>query len=134
MKNRNLLSEREEKLMELIWESEIPLTSVEMLELPDINTWNETNLFRTINALLDKKLIRVCGVEQYKTQYARKFEPALTREEYAIRFFKDKGIKRSSIAKIAMALVKDGEEEEGETEKLIEQLESIIADLRKEKE
>lgn len=134
MKNRNLLTEREEKLMEAIWESGIPLTSVEMLALPDISTWNETNLYRTINALLDKKLIRVCGVEQYKTQYARQFEPTLSKEEYVVRIFKDKGMKRSSIARIAMALVKDEEtDEEGETFELIQQLEHIIKDLRNEK-
>ncbi len=129
-----MLSTKEEELMELLWESDKPLTSVEIMKIPNMSEWNETNLYRTLNSLLGKKLIQVCGMEQYKTQYARQFEPALTREEYAVRFLTDRGLKKSSIAKIAMALVKapEGDEEE-ETDELIEQLESIIEELRKDK-
>ena len=135
MKNRNRLSEREELLMELMWKSPRPLTSVELLRRPEMEGWNEVYMYRALKSLSDKGLIRVCGVKQHKTQYARQFEPVFTKEEYAVKLLTDRGMKRSSIAKIAMALVEDiDDEKEEETDELIGELESIIEKLRKDKE
>lgn len=134
LSKKKKLSEREEMLMELLWESRKPLTSVELLRLPEMEEWNEAYMYRALKSLLDKQLIRVCGVEQCRTQYARQFEPALTKEEYAVKLLTDRGMKKSSIAKIAMALVEDaGGDEEGETDELIGELELIIEKLRKDK-
>lgn len=71
MKEQYNLTKKEE-LMELMWENNKPLTSVEMLELYKKNPCkNHTYIYRMINSLLKKKLIKVCGTVQYKTQYAR---------------------------------------------------------------
>ncbi len=138
MKKRGFISEKEEQLLELLWRYNKPLTSIEMLELPEIvdNGWNETSVFRMIKSLLDRDYIRICGFKQNKTQYARQFETALTKEEYAAKILFDRGMKKNSLAKIALALVKyDNEnEDEEESDELIDQLESIINELRKEKE
>ncbi len=138
MKKRGILSVKDEQLLELLWRYNKPLTSIEILELPEVveNGWNETSVFRMINSLLAGEYIRVCGLKQNKTQYARKFEAALTKEEYAAKILFDRGMKKNSLAKIALALVKyDNEnEDEEESDELIDQLESIINELRKEKE
>ena len=136
MKKRGFISEKEEQLLELLWRYNTPLTSIEMLELPEVidNGWNETSVFRMINSLLSRNYIRICGFKQNKTQYARKFETALTKEEYAAKILFDRGMKKNSLAKIALALVKYENEDEEESDELIDQLESIINELRKEKE
>jgi len=135
MNKKIKLTEREELLMDLFWRSEKPLTSVEMLKTEELSGWNETYFHRTIKSLSGKGFIRVCGMERFNTQYARQFEPTLTREEYAINLLKERGIGRSSIGRLALALVKDIEEDkQGEDkDKLIEELEEIIENLRKEK-
>jgi DNA-binding MarR family transcriptional regulator len=130
------LKANEEILLELLWSNEKPMTSVDMLETGQLMGWNETYFYRTIKSLSEKGLIKVCGVERYNTQYARRFEVALSREEYAVNTLKSRGIDKNSIGRLAMALVKDCEEDlqDEEKEKLIEDLEEIISDLRKEKE
>ena len=138
MKKRGILSVKEEQLLELLWRYNKPLTSIEILELPEVveNGWNETSVFRMINSLLNGEYIHVCGLKQNKTQYARKFETVLTKEEYAAKILFDRGMKKNSLAKIALALVKYDNENESqeESDELIDQLESIISELRKEKE
>lgn len=135
MNKKSQLTDREELLMELLWRSEKALTSVELLKIEELSGWNETYFHRTIKSLSGKGLIRVCGVERYNTQYARQFEPTLTREEYAIKILKERGINSSSIGRLAMALVKDVEDDRQgeEKDKLIEELEEIIENLRKDK-
>lgn len=59
--------------MKLLWSSDTGLTSVEMLDKLDDADWNKLNIFRTINSLIDKDLIKVSGFEKYNTQYARRF-------------------------------------------------------------
>ena len=85
------LTTREEELMEMLWESDKPLTSVEMLELSDGYSWKDNYLHIMLRSLLKKEAIRVCGTVQYGTQYARQFEPAITKEEYAAKLIAGKG-------------------------------------------
>ena len=55
--------------MELLWSSDIGLTSIEMLDILDDAGWNMLNIFQTINSLIDKDLIMVSDFEHYNTQY-----------------------------------------------------------------
>ncbi|MDE7206801.1 MAG: hypothetical protein K2N90_06535, partial [Lachnospiraceae bacterium] len=90
---------------------------------------------RTINTLLKKNLIRICGRERYNTQYARVFEPTIPREEYAARFLVDRGIGHNSLGRLAMALVhveeSGNDDSRAEETELIAELEAIIDKLRK---
>jgi len=122
------LTTREEELMEMLWESDKPLTSVEMLELSDGHSWKDNYLHIMLRSLLKKEAIRVCGTVQYGTQYARQFEPAITREEYAAKLIAGKGLASNSIAKVAAALAKETEVKD--TDKLIKDLEDFIDNLK----
>jgi len=66
--------------MEMLWQSNKLLTSVEMLERSDGSSWKDNYLHIMLRSLLKKGSIQVCGTVQYGTQYARQFEPALTKE------------------------------------------------------
>lgn len=135
MVSKNYLTEKEITLLDIMWKNKNPMTSVEMLKALDEAVWNETNLFRTINTLSKKNLIRICGRERYNTQYARVFEPTITREEYAARFLVDRGIGHNSLGRLAMALVhveeNGNDDSRAEETELIAELEAIIDKLRK---
>ena len=131
MREEYQLSQREQRVMDLLWDEGEALTSVDMLErLGDIMP-NATYVHRTINPLLAAGFIKECGSVRYRTQYARKFEPCLTREEYAAKYLVRQGIRRKSFGKVAAALFHETQEDSNQyTDELIVQLEEIIEDLK----
>lgn len=128
MKRKKILNDREKIIMDTLWQTEESLSSIELLNRLGESEWNKLNIFRTINSLMDKGYIRVDGFEQCNTQYARKFTFAITPEEYAAKMIKDDGLNVSSIGKIAMALIKDTNDEKSKNE-LVRELQSIIDEL-----
>lgn len=129
---KNALSNREKEIMELLWNTETGLTSIEMLELLDSSEWNKMSVLRTINGLLEKECIKVTGFEQYNTQYARRFTYALTQEELAARFLQADGLDLHSLSNIAMAMIKNDDSTKKSKEDLIDSLQEIIDNLKKE--
>ena len=133
MKSNNL-NTREKELMELLWNSDDALTSVEMLEKLDSDNWNKLSVFRTINGLIKKECIVVNGLEQYNTQYARKFTYALTREEYMAKLMREDGMGLESLGNVALALLGDEmPDSKKEKDALINNLQAIIDDLKNHK-
>ncbi|MCI8307027.1 MAG: BlaI/MecI/CopY family transcriptional regulator [Lachnospiraceae bacterium] len=122
------LTNSEEDLMELFWEKNVPLTSVEILEFSADRTWNGNYVHIMLRSLLKKGMIKVCGTAQYGTQYARQFIPAVTKEQYAAKLVMSKGIDRSSIAAVTVAMVNEVNDTDGEG--LIKQLEEIIEEIK----
>lgn len=131
MKDEYQLSEREQRVMDLLWDEAEALTSVDILErLGDIMP-NATYVHRTINSLLHAGFIQECGNVRYKTQYARKFTPCMTREEYAARYLVRHGIQRESLGRVAMALFNETRDDKNkDTGEMIAQLEEIIDKLK----
>lgn len=129
-KKGNYLTGSEEELMELFWSRKEALTSVEILEVAVNHSWNSSYLHIMLRSLLKKGMIEVCGTVQYGTQYARQFVPLMTKEEYAAKIVMSKGLDKSSVAKVAVAMVKEvaGDGKEG----LIDELEKIIEELKEE--
>lgn len=122
-------TKREEELMELLWSVEEPMTSVEMIACDCERTWKDNYLKVMIRSLQDKDAIRVCGMKQYKTQYARLFEPNITREDYIAKFAVASGIKGSAVANVAVAMAKETDSDE----EVIARLEEIIEQLKEKK-
>lgn len=127
-KKSKYLTNSEEDLMEMFWESKEPLTSVEILELSADRSWNGNYVHIMLRSLLKKGMIKVCGTMQCGTQYARQFTPAVTREQYAAKIVMSKGIGKNSIAAVTVAMVNEIEEQDGEG--LVKQLEEIIEELK----
>ena len=80
---------------------------------------------------IEKGLIEECGTELHGRQYARKFRPTMTKEEYMARFLIERGVDERSLALVAMAFVRKGDLKDQEDEKLIAELENMIRKLRK---
>lgn len=128
MKKKKRLSEKEDMVMELLWMKKEPLTSVEMFHYFEADGWNENNVYRSINALLERGFIRVCGQQLYHSLYARKFEPTITREEYIVQHLCR--VKKSMIAQIVTALIKEDDNEGNGDAELIAHLDTIVRELR----
>ena len=122
------LTNSEEDLMEIFWEKKEPLTSVEILELSAESSWNGNYIHKMLRSLLKKDMIKICGTVQCGTQYARQFIPAVTKEEYAAKLVMSKGIEKSAIAAVTVAMVHEMDGADGED--VVKQLEDIIEELK----
>ena len=122
------LTNSEEDLMEIFWEKKEPLTSVEILELSAERSWNGNYIHKMLRSLLKKDMIKICGTVQCGTQYARQFIPAVTKEEYAAKLVMSKGIEKSAIAAVTVAMVHEMDGADGED--VVKQLEYIIEELK----
>lgn len=137
MKNNNLMTQKEEDLMEFLWNYGEPLTITEMAGLLDKEKWNQVTLFRLVKGLLNKGYLKIHGFEKNNTQYARSFIPSMTKEEYAAILLSERGIKSSSLGRIAVAMLGTGKRKkvsQDEEDKLINELESIIEQIRRQGE
>jgi len=114
-----MLTKSEKVVMEILWSSERPMTSVELMEMTQDHSWESGYMHKMLRTLLKGEVINVCGMVQYGKQYARQFVPMITREEYAVKLVLSTGIKGTSIRKVAAALAKEAEK----SEELIEQQE-----------
>ena len=122
------LTNSEEDLMEIFWEKKEPLTSVEILELSAERSWNGNYIHKMLRSLLKKDMIKICGTVQCGTQYARQFIPAVTKVEYAAKLVMSKGIEKSAIAAVTVAMVHEMDGADGED--VVKQLEDIIEELK----
>lgn len=79
-----MLTKSELEVMNLLWDTDQPLTSSEIVSNSVNRTWKKTYINLLIKSLLQKEMIRVAGMKQMVKNYARTFEPTMTREIYNI--------------------------------------------------
>lgn len=136
------LSEQERLIMSEFWHSDKPLTSVDLFERLSDHFPHKPQIHRHINMLLEKGLISVCGVNcsyaKY-AKYAREFKATVTEEEFMKNVLLDDINSRSTLQKIALALLeetspkkKKEKEQNEEDQQLVEELERIIAEYKNE--
>lgn len=125
MKNKNLLTAAEMEIMEILWQNGNPMSSNDILKSGKIEGWSSGYLHNVLRSMLKKEAIRVNGMVQNNTQYARMFEPNLTKEEYAAKMAMSVGIDESSVARVAVAMARETGSDE-----LIAALEKIIEKLK----
>lgn len=80
-----MLTKCEEEIMSLLWQTDEPLTSSEIVEKSVNKTWKKSYINVLINSLLKKGMIKVVGIKQSKTNYARTFAPGMSKNAYAIK-------------------------------------------------
>ena len=133
MKEKKSLNKREEKIMEALWSQPEAVTITEIEELFADEKISKASIFKAVQSLVKQGYVNISGVELIKKTYARKLEPAISREEYAAIMLMERGITRSSLGEIALAMTgsdKNGKKDKEEDEQLIKELEGIIAKLR----
>ena len=76
------LTKSEMQIMDVLWESEAPLSRSDLLERSDGKSWKDSSVHILLNGLLQKAAIREAGFVKRSKTYGRTFAPTLTREEY----------------------------------------------------
>ena len=133
MKIKHIMSNREEKVMEHLWEKGAPMTITELEELMAEDGLSKASIFKAVQALIKCSYVKVSGVELVGKTYARQLEAEISKEEYAAFILLEKGFTRSSLGEIAVAMIgsdRGSKANASENEKLIRDLEEIIAKLR----
>lgn len=133
MKQRKVLTKSEERLMDYLWKQGKAMTVTELEQALAEEGVKKVTIFKAVQTLVEQEYLCVSGLERAGKAYARKFEPAITREEYAAIVLADKGIDTDSLINVAMAMIgndSDSKKNEEANEKLIKELEEIIVKLR----
>ncbi|MCD8021359.1 MAG: BlaI/MecI/CopY family transcriptional regulator [Clostridiales bacterium] len=78
------LTDSEKQVLNLLWEEKEPLTSTEIVNLCSDRTWKPSYIHIMINSLLKKEMIQVAGFKKTTKNYARTFEPTMSREDWNI--------------------------------------------------
>lgn len=76
------LTNSEQEVMELLWESEEALSSREIIQRSKNKTWKDSYIHILIHSLLEKKMIHVSGFKQTTKNYTRVFSPSISREKW----------------------------------------------------
>lgn len=76
------LTKCELEIMDVLWESDKPLSRADLLDHSEGKTWKDSSVHILLNGLLQKGAIREAGLVKRSKTYGRTFSPTLTREEY----------------------------------------------------
>ena len=76
------LTKSEMEIMDVLWDSDKPLSRLDLLSRSDEKTWKDSSVHILLNGLLQKEAIHEAGLVKRSKTYGRVFAPTLTREEY----------------------------------------------------
>ena len=79
---RMVLTKSELEIMDVLWDSNVPLSRGELLEQSTDKNWKDSSVHILLNGLLRKGAIREVGFVKRSKTYGRTFAPALSREAY----------------------------------------------------
>lgn len=78
------LTNSEREVLDLLWDVGEPLTSSEIVKMCVDRTWKPSYIHIMIKSLLDKEMIKMAGFKKMTKNYARIFEPTMTREQWSL--------------------------------------------------
>ena len=76
------LTKSEMEIMDVMWESGIPMSRADLLARSEEKTWKDSSVHILLNGLLQKGAIQEAGLVKRIKTYGRVFKPTMTREEY----------------------------------------------------
>lgn len=82
--NTKRLTNSEKQIMEVLWKSDVPLSSHDIILSSSDKTWKNSSVHLLLNSLLDKELIEVAGFEKRTKNYVRVFKPTLSYVDYIL--------------------------------------------------
>ena len=133
MRRKEGFSHSEEQILNLLWEKGEPLTINEIEELCIEEKLSRVTIFKAVQSLIDAELLNVNGFAKSTKTYARKFTPAITREQYAAMLLETKGFSTKDMGNVVVAMLgtgKSGKINKKTVEKAIKELEDIISQIR----
>lgn len=76
------LTRSEMEIMDVMWESGVPMSRADLLARSEEKTWKDSSVHILLNGLLQKGAIQEAGLVKRSKTYGRVFSPTLTREQY----------------------------------------------------
>lgn len=124
------ITNSEKQILEVLWDKQTALTSSEIVNVSEDRTWKASSVHLLLNSLLKKGMIQVAGFKKTTKNYARTFEPTMSREEYSIKQLRqDQKNTNRTISKLFTALLEDENSPE-----LLDELSEMVDARRKELE
>lgn len=124
------LTDREYKVMDVLWNNERDLTINEISELSDDAKLTVACIAQVIPRLLKKELIHVEKFIPVNTKYARTFLPDITRQEY-VESEMHRIFRKTGIRDILSALVHINSS--AENDELFQDLEAFMQEYKRSK-
>ncbi len=78
------MTNSEEQVMRLLWQSDRPLSCTEITELSVDKTWKDSYVHSLIKSLIKKGIVKIDSFELVSRSYARKFAPQISYDEYVL--------------------------------------------------
>lgn len=123
-----MLTKSEEEIMNLLWEVGEPLASSEIVSKSVNRTWRKSYINLLINSLLNKQMIEVVGVKQMTKNYARTFQPTMSKYAYSVkRIFSRKGFKEENIPDLFAEIIANTENPQ-----ILEKMQSQLDERKRE--
>ena len=122
------LTDSERQVLDLLWDSDEPLTSTEIVKLCAGRTWKPSYIHIMINSLLKKEMIKVAGFKKTTKNYARTFTPTMSRDQWSLFQVKQEQKSASS----AMSHLFTAFFEEETDLELLDELSELLDNRRKE--
>lgn len=123
-----MLTKSEEEIMNLLWEVGEPLASSEIVSKSVNRTWRKSYINLLINSLLNKQMIEVVGVKQMTKNYARTFQPTMSKYAYSVkRIFSKKGFKEENIPDLFAEIIANTENPQ-----ILEKMQSQLDERKRE--
>ena len=123
-----MLTKSEEEIMNLLWEVGEPLASSEIVSKSVNRTWRKSYINLLINSLLNKQMIEVVGVKQMTKNYARTFQPKMSKYAYSVkRIFSQKGFKEENIPDLFAEIIANTENPQ-----ILEKMQSQLEERKRE--
>ena len=131
MKEQRLMNKRERKIMDLLWSAQASMTVIQIEEAFSEEHLTRATVFKAVQSLMDKGYVQIGGVERNQKSYARKVEPAISREEYAAIMLSEEGIDHSSLGNVVFAMLGNSKKQSKKNkEQVIKEVERIISEIR----
>lgn len=120
------ITNSEKQILEVLWDEGKPLTSSEIVEVSNDRTWKASSVHLLLNSLLKKEMVEVGGFKKTTKNYARTFQPVMTREEYSIRQLRQEQKNTSrTLSKFVNTLLGDEESDE-----VLQELSAMVDERR----
>lgn len=102
------ITNSEQEVLDLLWDTGEPLTSTEIVKMCVNRKWKPSYIHIMINSLLKKEMIKVAGFKQTTKNFARIFEPTMTREQWNLfQIKKEKSASGNILKEMLYSILKE---------------------------
>ena len=101
------LTDSEKQVLDLLWDSEEPLTSTEIVKLCAGRTWKPSYIHIMINFLLDKGVIVTHNFKKTTKNYARAFIRSLTKDQWIVASIRENYPTKKDVLRLFTTLIEE---------------------------